>query len=572
MKKEVGVSRNYDGGELMVAAFDALDVDYIFSSPGSEWAPVWEALARRSAAGTATPTYLDLTHETVAVGMATGYSLATRRTQAVLLHAGPGLMQGSMAIHGALLAGVPMVVASSESTTFGEGDGPDPGGQWYRNLSHVGGPHTIAASFTKWANQVGSVSTLYAMTTRAGELAAATPAGPVYLNVPLEVLLDPAPEPVNPKPVAARGRTVAVHEDLDEVSEMVAMARRPLIITETAGREAGGFEALTRFAEELGIGVVEPPSAVCANISKDSPAYLGNDAEKLIDESDLILLVNCRAPFYPPSRRPAKAPIVVVDEVPQRPHIVYQVLNADAYLAGSVPATLDALREEVLLRRGSGAFVDRVAEVAARHATWVDRSNAMEEKAAGSEGIDPVSLAAALREMIDRDEAVVVDETITHSRAVQRHTGWRSPDSYFYVQGGLGQGMAVALGVKLAKPEKTVIYTVGDGAYLYNPVMQTLMAAKDNGLPVLVVIFNNKKYLSMKMNHLRFYPEGAAVSTNNHLGVDLRQQPELSEFAVPFGMHHEEVSNPSELDLALKRALEAVQSGTTAVLNVNVTK
>jgi acetolactate synthase-1/2/3 large subunit len=572
MNKEVGVSRNYDGGELMVAAFDALDVDYIFSSPGSEWAPVWEALARRTAGGTATPTYLDLTHETVAVGMATGYSLATRRTQAVLLHAGPGLMQGSMAIHGALLAGVPMVVASSESTTFGEGDGPDPGGQWYRNLSHVGGPHTIAASFTKWANQVGSVSTLYAMTTRAGELAAATPAGPVYLNVPLEVLLDPAPEPLNPKPVATRGRTVALHEDLDEVAEMVAMARRPLIITETAGRESGGFEALTRFAEELGIGVVEPPSAVCANISKDSPAYLGNDAEKLIDESDLILLVNCRAPFYPPSRRPAKAPIVVIDEVPQRPHIVYQVLNADAYLAGSVPATLDALREEVLLRRGSGAFVDRIAEVADRHAAWVERSNALEEKATRSEGIDPVALAAALREMIDRDEAVVVDETITHSRAVQRHTGWRSPDSYFYVQGGLGQGMAVALGVKLAKPEKTVIYTVGDGAFLYNPVMQTLMASKDNGLPVLVVIFNNKKYLSMKMNHLRFYPEGAAVATNNHLGVDLGQQPELSEFAVPFGMHHEEVSNPAELDLALKRALEAVQSGTTAVLNVNVTK
>ncbi len=572
MNKEVGVSRNYDGGELMVAAFDALDVDYIFSSPGSEWAPVWEALARRTAEGTATPTYLDLTHETVAVGMATGYGLATRRAQAVLLHAGPGLMQGSMAVHGALLAGVPMIVTSSESTTFGEGDGPDPGGQWYRNLSHVGGPHTIAASFTKWANQVGSVSTLYGMTTRAGELAAATPAGPVYLNVPLEVLLDPASEPVEPKPVAARGRTVAVHEDLDEVSEMVAMARRPLIITETAGREEGGFEALTRFAEDLGIGVVEPPSAVCANISKESTAYLGNDAETLIDQADLILLINCRAPFYPPSRRPAKAPIVVIDEVPQRPHIVYQVLNADAYLAGSVPATLDALREEVLLRRGAGAFVDRIAEVADRHATWAKQSKALEEKAAAAEGIDPVQLAAALRGLVDRDEAVVVDETITHSRAVQRHTGWISPDSYFYVQGGLGQGMAVALGMKLAKPEKTVIYTVGDGAFLYNPVMQSLMASKDNGLPVLVVIFNNKKYLSMKMNHLRFYPEGAAVSTNNHLGVDLRQQPELSEFAVPFGMHHEEVSNPADLDLALKRALVAVQSGTTAVLNVNVSK
>src|SRR3954447_10873902 len=139
-----------DGGDAVISAFLAAGADYIFSSPGSEWAPVWESIARRHRDGEPCPHYLDLTHETVAVGMATGYGLVTRRGQGVLLHAGPGLLQGSVAIHGALLAGVPMVVASSESTTYGDGPGPDPGGQWYRNLSVVGGPHTMAASFTKW--------------------------------------------------------------------------------------------------------------------------------------------------------------------------------------------------------------------------------------------------------------------------------------------------------------------------------------------------------------------------------------------------------------------------------------
>ncbi len=62
-----------------------------------------------------------------------------------------------MAVHGALLAGVPMVVTSVESTTYGDGDGPDPGGQWYRNLSIVGGPHHVAQPFMKWANQAASV-------------------------------------------------------------------------------------------------------------------------------------------------------------------------------------------------------------------------------------------------------------------------------------------------------------------------------------------------------------------------------------------------------------------------------
>ena len=106
-------TEKYDGGELLIEALDDLGVDVIFSSPGSEWAPAWEALARRQTEGVPTPRYLDLMHETVAVGMATGYGLVTRRVQAVLLHAAPGLLQGSMAVHGALLAGVGMVVTSS---------------------------------------------------------------------------------------------------------------------------------------------------------------------------------------------------------------------------------------------------------------------------------------------------------------------------------------------------------------------------------------------------------------------------------------------------------------------------
>lgn len=167
-----------DGGDAFVSACTAVGADYIFCSSGSEWAPVWESLARRHRDGIACPHYLDLTHETVAVGMATGYGLVKRRPQAVLLHAAPGLLQGSMAVHGALLAGVPMVVSSSESTTYGDGAGQDPGGQWYRNLSIVGGPHTVAQPFTKWSNEAASVHTLPTMITRAAELARRAPAKP----------------------------------------------------------------------------------------------------------------------------------------------------------------------------------------------------------------------------------------------------------------------------------------------------------------------------------------------------------------------------------------------------------
>lgn len=562
----------YDGGELMVAAFNAAGVDYVFCASGSEWAPVWEAFARRAADGRPAPKYLDLWHETVAVAMATGYGLVTRRVQAVLLHTVPGLLQGGMAVHGALLAGVGMVVTSSESNTYGEGDGPDPGGQWYRNLSFVGGPHTVAAPFTKWANQVGSVHTLYGMTTRAAELAERAPAGPVYLNVPLEVLLDPAAPPKLDRPIAPRGLRHSDPAGIAAVASLIAAAKRPVLITETGGREDGGFEALRAFADELGIGVLEPQSTVAGNYPSDGPMHLGSETNAVVAEADLVLLVNCRVPFYPPSNKPTDATIVVIDEVPQRPHVVYQVLDASHYLEGGVPSTLDALRAAVSSLAAPGSLDTRRAAFAAEHEVYAAATRELEAKAEDAAGIDPVKLAVRLRAIQRAEDATVVDETITHGRVVQRHLGWEKSDRYFYVQGGLGQGIPVALGVKLATPDRLVIFTIGDGAFIYNPVMQSLQASKDLDLPLLIVIFNNKKYLSMKMNHLRFYPQGAAVRNDDFLGVDLSTQAELSSFAAPFDMFHEAVSDPGELDGALERALASVKAGTTAVLNVFVSR
>jgi len=561
-----------DGGDALVSAFHAAGADYLFCSSGSEWAPVWESLARRHRDGLPCPRYLDLTHETVAVGMATGYGLVRRRPQGVLLHAAPGLLQGSMAVHGAMLAGVPMVVASSESTTYGDGPGQDPGGQWYRNLSIVGGPHGIAQPFTKWSNEAAGVHTLPTMITRAAELSWRAPAGPAYLNIPLEILLEEW-DGREAKPVVPPGSTHSSPEEADSVAQLIREARNPVIVTETSGREAGGFEALVAFAEAWHIPVVEPDSAVCGNFPRTHPLHAGSDIGPWMDEADLILLVNCRAPFYPPSRRPSKARIVVIDEVPQRPHVVYQVLFADAYLEGNVANTLRQLAKRAKDLDGTAVAERRTAQearsAAERSAVTTAETKAEQHQ---TEGIDPVLLAATLRELLDGRDGIVVDETITHSRIVKRHLWTDAPDSYFYVQGGLGQGIAVALGVKLAARERPVVLTIGDGAFAYNPVIPSYDASKAYELPLLIVVFNNRVYKSMNLNHRRFYPEGAAAETGEWLGTDLRRLPRLAAFAEPFGMHTETVDAPDALAPALERALKAVSEGTTAVVDVLVTR
>ncbi|MBT2414285.1 thiamine pyrophosphate-binding protein [Streptomyces sp. ISL-12] len=559
-----------DGGDAFVSAFTAAGADYLFCSSGSEWAPVWESLARRHRDGEPAPEYLDLTHETVAVGMATGYGLLRRRPQGVLLHAAPGLLQGSMAVHGALLAGVPMVVASSESTTYGDGPGQDPGGQWYRNLSVVGGPHHLAQPFTKWANEAAHISTLPTMITRAAELAWRAPAGPAYLDIPLETLLEDW-DGREAKPVVPPGSTHSSPEEADRVAQLIREAENPVVVTETAGREAGGFEALVAFAEAWHVPVVEPDSAVCGNFPRTHPLHAGSDIGPWMTEADLILLVNCRAPFYPPSRRPSKARVVVIDQVPQRPHIAYQVLFADAYLEGDVTHTLRQLTKRAKDLDQTAVTARRAAQET-RHTAEREAIAAAEAKAGQSRGADPVLVAATLRRLLSGQDGIVVDETITHSRTVRRHLRTDAPDSYFYVQGGLGQGIAVALGVKLAARDRPVILTVGDGAFAYNPVIPSYDAARSYDLPLLIVVFNNRVYKSMNLNHRRFYPEGAAAGTGEWLGTDLHRLPRLAAFAEPFGMHTETVDTTDALVPALERALKAVADGTTAVVDVLVTR
>jgi acetolactate synthase I/II/III large subunit len=566
-----------DGGDAVLRAAEDLGADYIFSSAGSEWAPVWEALARRDAAGGGGPRYLDLTHETLAVAMATGYANVTGRGQVVLLHAAAGLLQGANAIHGALLTGAPMVVCSGESTGYGDAAGADPGSQWYRNLSVVGGPQAVAAPFTKWSNAAADVSVLYGMLKRAGELAAQAPAGPVYLNTPVEVLLAPwTPAATAAVPATRPNNTVAVAEDVELAVRLLAAAKRPVLAVETAGRDPAAFAALVELAELLAIPVVEPQSAVSSSFPRGNPLHSGGELAPLAAAADLVVLLGCRSPWYPPSAKPGNATVLVIDEVPHRPQIAYQVLTADHYVGGAAAPTLRAIIDGL---RAAGFDEAEVAarreRLAAAYAAEDAKRLAAEAKALApaerAGAVDPVAVAATLRELIGAG-AAVIDETITHSRVLARHLMADTAGRYSYVQGGLGQGLGVALGAKLALGDRLVVQTVGDGTWLYNPVPQGLMASAQYGLPLLVVIFNNKKYLSMRFNLTRAYPEGTYVSTQSGYGVDLSAQPDAAAVAAAAGAAGFTVTTTPELAPTLEKAIATVRAGQTAVVNVHLTR
>ena len=165
------------------------------------------------------------------------------------------------------------------------------------------------------------------------------------------------------------------------------------------------------------------------------------------------------------------------------------------------------------------------------------------------------------------DGTIYIDEVTTHTGMLRQHLDWNRPQSLFTRQGGLGQGLGLSLGIKLAKPDRPVVTLIGDGAFLYNPALGALGAARDFSLPTLTVIFNNKKYAAMQGMHLQMYPDGTAVDTDTYHGTFINA-PDFGKVAEAFGAYGEQVTDPEDLEAALKRGLQATQEGKSAILDV----
>lgn len=558
-----------DGGEAVVQAFRSLDVDYVMASPGSEWGAVWEALARQKVTNTPGPVYFSCAHETLAVDLAIGYTVLTGRMQAVMLHTGVGFLQGSMGVDGANRLGIPMVVMSGEALTYGEKQGFNPGGQWQANLSVVGGPQRLAEPIVKWATQAASVDTLYQQVVSAGELAQRLPPGPTYLSVPIETQLSEWTPPAEFRTAPPAPKPTPSSADIEKVAGMLLGARNPAIVTEASGKEVEGYEALIELAELFAIPVIEGNQSTYANFPMDHALHQGVGQPAFLDDCDLILTIRCRAPWYPPSNRPKKATIVAIDETPFRTHMVHHAAQADLFLEGDAVAATRLLTEVLRSSKlDEGAIGERRARWAAEHDRLVAANRAEEEAVAGNKIIHPMTLAAAMGTVMP-DNTFYVDETITHRGILQRHLQNRGPQSYFRPQGGLGQGLGIALGAKLAARDRPVVLMIGDGAFMYNPVLQSLALSQHENLPIMVVVSNNNGYLAMKKEHEAFYPDGASSKNNLFYGEPITSL-EYSEIPKLFGGYGRRVEDPAELSDALKEGLAAIENGRSAILNIMV--
>jgi thiamine pyrophosphate-dependent acetolactate synthase large subunit-like protein len=557
------------GAHALLRTLRRMGVEKIFASPGSDWAPLWEALAMPQAAEEF-PAYVSSRHEETAIAMASGYGKTTGKLSAVMLHTTVGALHATMGMRAALHERIPMVLFAGESVSFGERPGYGIGPQWLRLLSDVGGPARLVAPCVKWSFGLNDSALLAATVERGCRIATSAPHGPAFVSVPTEFLMDSHPEEAVRSAEPVRN-PAADPVAVDELARLLCAAKQPVILTEEAGKDPAAVDRLIGLAETLGAPVFDAWQPGYANFPHAHPLYGGvaPDMKALLEEADLLFCVETVVPAHPPAVvSGSRARIAFLGEDPLHAALPYWGFRSDLSVAGALAPSLALLCERVSRSVPRGSRGSAASRWAARNARTREQLRERGRASGSAARIESAWIGHELNAVLP-EGAIVVDETITHRHDVLRQLERLAPGGFISASyGGLGMGIGTALGAKVARPDSTVAVTIGDGAFFYNPVLASFGAAQELRLPLLVVLFNNSGYLSQKLDVVREFPEGFAVRAKRFAGLSIAPRPDYPALARAFGGHGESVERPADVRGALQRGLDAVSGGRLALVEM----
>lgn len=465
----------------------ARDVRVIFGLPGSTEAALLDALRDEPAVR-----YVLTLQEGVAVAMADGYARARPGPAVVNLHTSVGTLAGLSLLYNAWRDRVPVVVLASHKDTRILGRG---------GFTSLPDTTALTRPLCKWAHQALRPEQVAEDVERGFQQALASPPGPTYVLVPEDLLAEPVsaylPKPA-PTPLPCRAHPEAVQE----VGDRLLQARRPVVVAGSEAARSGAVALLSYLAGRLEIPVLWEPLRNLVEIPypQDDPHFVGSydPSHPAVSEADLLLVVGSVLflEFSPP-----RAP-----EVPEHVPLVH--VHPEAGELGrlyppAVPVHGDpglVLQDllEVLARRSQeipALQAERAAWVAGLRARWeAQRERHLRADAEGGD-ITAFQVARELGRVVPAD-TVVVEDAVRSSPAFLEGYPAR-PGGVLRTSGGsLGWGVPAALGAQLARPDRRVVAVVGDGCLHFTP--QALWTGVRQGLPVLVVVLNNRKYLAVE--------------------------------------------------------------------------
>ncbi len=547
---------DWSTAERLLERMKALGVDYVFGNAGTDFPAVIEAFARRAKSGLDLPEPVLAAHETVAVGMAHGYWLATGRAQCAMVHVNVGLANSIMGLLNAAADNVPLLMCSgrtpiTERGRLGSRSRPIHWGQEMRDQA------AMVREAVKWDYELRYPEQAVLIVERALAVAESDPAGPVYLSLPREVLAETAPRV--PPLETRQERTRAGFprpEDVAKAADFIRKAAHPVIVAQRPP-ERGGWKALEALADRLAIPVVEF-WATRNVLSSEHPMHAGGDVSAWLADADVIITVEAMVPWLiDPKNAGWNAKIVAVGADPLFQRVPVRSFPIDVALASDPTLALTALHESLteLTAEQEEAVVRRRAAVTRLNRERRETARRQAERGSGA----PMSAAYVSHCLSEaRSESAAVFNELGCDPSVMRFT---EPNTYFSAapSGGLGWALPAALGFQLADRERLVIACIGDGSYIFaNPTACHLAAAAQK-LPVLIVVFNNGVWQAVRRATLAMYPDGEAAKSNAMPFTQLSPSPDYAAISRAHGCFGERVEDGAALPSAIARALRTVR-------------
>jgi acetolactate synthase I/II/III large subunit len=544
---------------------------YAFINPGTDTFPLQEAWARRKERGQPSPVPVMCLHEHTAVSAAHGYFLATGQPQTVIVHVDAGTINAGGALHNAQRGQAGMLFCAGRAPYTW--DGEMPGGKdvpihwWQEQLDQAG----IVRGFVKWHYELSRTENIGGIVERAFAIAANEPAGPVYLTLPREVLMLPAPDVRMPSPATLTRATSAEADPtaLKQAAAYLANAHRPLIVAGRNGRDPASVEPLETLAEQSGARIVY--AAEFVSVRGSHPLNLGPNLATELPNADVVLFVDPDVPYVPNLVRPApEAVLIQLDREPLHERSVIWNFPMTLRITGRASSSLRILSE--LLNDAQNteqrrAATERRDAIEAERAAWLDRVEARARSKASQTPMDGEWVAWCLKQVLP-EEAIVVEDVVTNRGWVQTHLMRNQPGSYFSPGGSsLGWPQNAAIGIKLAHPDQPVVAVVGDGGFVFGNPLAALWTARKANAPALTVVFNNGGYNASKAPVADLYPDGAVVRANDGVVTAIDPRPDYASIAQACGAFGATVRDPSLLQATLSRALDEVQHGRSAVVD-----
>src|SRR5512139_3841105 len=483
---------------------------------------------------------IDVRHEQAAAMMAHAYSRLTRKPGICFASSGPGTTNLLTGIANSFLDATPVVALGGASPMTQNSRGA------FQEMDQL----SIFKPVCKWAERVTNARRIPELMGEAIRMATQGQQGPVYLDLPGDILyteveLDEVPFPRN---LPKQPRPAGDPELIEEAVALLRRAKRPLILTGSGILWSEASAALRMFVDVSGIPFSTTPQGRGV-IPEDHPLSFLGARSKAFREADVVLMIGTRLNFIVgfglPPRWAAGVKIIQVDIHREE---IGRNRSIDIGIVGDARRVLEQLTEAARTVFPSPVDLPWIDDL--RQASQQNEEKAAALLNANAIPIHPLRLCKEVRDFMDRDAILAVDghEILNYARqSIPAYVPGHRINSG--ANGCMGVAVPYGLGAKVAKPDKQVIVLSGDGSFGLNGM--EMDTAVRHAIPILVVVSNN----------------GGWAGIGEMAGRDLGFT-RYDKLAEALGCHGEHVEKPDGIRPALERARAAVHAGKPAVVNV----